>query len=68
MVSSKHHTEKLLVVRVTDEVEYFMALDERGKRIVEAATEMNEDGYLANEFVTAEKMAMSCCSTKKMSI
>ena len=30
-------------------------LDERGKRIVEAATEMDADGYLANEFVTARK-------------
>ncbi len=41
--------------KVTNDIEYYMALDERGQRIVEAATELDKDGNLANDFVTARK-------------
>ena len=40
---------------VTNDIEYYMALDERGKRIVEAAADLNDKNELVNEFVTARK-------------
>jgi len=46
---------KVVEGKVTNDIEYYMALDERGQRIVEAATEINSDGFLSNEFVTARK-------------
>jgi len=46
---------KVVDGKVTDEVEYLMALDERGERIIEAAAEVDESGVLVNDFVTARK-------------
>jgi len=37
------------------QVEYLMALDEKGKKIVEAATELNENFEFANDFVIARR-------------
>ena len=55
MVSLKHHIGKVEKGVVTNDVEYYMALDERGKRIVEAAADLDADGKLSGEFVTARK-------------
>ena len=46
---------KVVKGKVTNDVEYLMALDEKGKTIVEAAASLDDNNEFTNEFVIARK-------------